>query len=106
MKSIRTSYTHTIYACYLGYIVQAIVNNYNFAPLLFLTFSASFGLALEQIALISTVNFAVQLCVDLLSAKVIGQVGYRASVLAAHGFAAAVFPVLMLLGLTAVLRHN
>lgn len=87
MKSVRTSYTHTIYACYLGYIVQAIVNN--FAPLLFLTFSASFGLALEQITLISTVNFAIQLCVDLLSAKVIDRVGYRASVIAAHAFAAA-----------------
>ena len=99
MDSLRTSYTHTIYACYLGYIVQAIVNN--FAPLLFLTFSAAFGLALEQIALISTVNFAVQLCVDLLSAKVIDRVGYRACVLAAHAFAAAglvglaVFPALL-----------
>lgn len=69
MNFVRISYTHTIYACYVGYIVQAIVNN--FSPLLFLTFSASFGLALEQIALISTVNFAIQLCVDLLSAKVI-----------------------------------
>lgn len=99
MNTIRTSYTHTIYACYLGYIVQAIVNN--FAPLLFLTFSTSFGLALEQITLISTVNFAIQLCVDLLSAKVIDRVGYRASVMAAHVFAAAgiaglaVFPLLL-----------
>lgn len=99
MNSIRTSYTHTIYACYLGYIVQAIVNN--FAPLLFLTFSASFGLALGQIALISTINFAIQLCVDLLSAKVIDQVGCRTSVIAAHAFAAAglvglaVFPALL-----------
>ena len=99
MKSVRTSYIHTIYACYLGYIVQAIVNN--FAPLLFLTFSVSFGLALEQIALISMVNFAIQLCVDLLSAKVIDRVGYRASIIAAHAFAAAgivglaVFPALL-----------
>ena len=99
MNSVRANYTHTIYACYLGYVVQAIVNN--FAPLLFLTFSASFGLALEQIALISTVNFAIQLCVDLLSAKVIDRVGYRASVMAAHAFAAAgilgltVFPALL-----------
>jgi len=99
MNSIRTGYNHTIYACYLGYIVQAIVNN--FAPLLFLTFSADFGLAVEQIALISTVNFAVQLCVDLLSAKVIDRVGYRAGVMAAHVLAAvglaglAVFPTLM-----------
>ena len=29
------SYEHTIKACFIGYIVQAIVNN--FAPLLFLT---------------------------------------------------------------------
>lgn len=87
MNSIRKSYTHTIYACYVGYIVQAIVNN--FAPLLFLTFSSGYGLALEQIALLSTINFAVQLCVDLLSAKVIDRVGYRASVIAAHMFAAA-----------------
>ena len=99
MNSIRTSYTHTIYACYLGYIVQAIVNN--FAPLLFLTFSAGFGLALEQIALISTVNFAIQLFVDLVSAKVIDRVGYRAGVTAAHAFAAAglvgltVFPAIL-----------
>ena len=98
MNPVRSGYTHTIYACYVGYIVQAIVNN--FAPLLFLTFSAAFGLALEQIALISTVNFAVQLCVDLLSARVIDRVGYRACVLAAHAFAAAglvglaVFPAL------------
>lgn len=87
MNSIRQNYAHTIYACYVGYIVQAIVNN--FAPLLFLTFSASYGLALEQIALLSTINFAVQLCVDLLSAKVIDRVGYRASIMAAHVFAAA-----------------
>ena len=99
MSPVRTSYLHTIYACYLGYIVQAIVNN--FAPLLFLTFSAAYGLALEQIALISTVNFAVQLCVDLLSARVIDRVGYRTGVLAAHAFAAAglvglaVFPAVL-----------
>ena len=99
MNPVQTNYTHTIYACYAGYIVQAIVNN--FAPLLFLTFSAAFGLALEQIALISTVNFAVQLCVDLLSAKVIDRIGCRAGVLAAHAFAAAgliglaVFPTLL-----------
>ncbi len=99
IQSVRTSYTHTIYACYLGYITQAIVNN--FAPLLFLTFSDAFDLALGQIAMISTLNFAIQLCVDLLSAKIIDRVGYRASVLAAHGFAAAgliglaVFPALL-----------
>lgn len=87
MGSIQKNYNHTIYACYFGYVVQAAVNN--FAPLLFLTFSGWYGLALEQIALISTVNFAVQLGVDLLSAKLLDKIGYRAGVLIAHAFAAA-----------------
>lgn len=84
---IRNNYNHTIYASYLGYITQAIVNN--FAPLLFLTFSRSYGLGLEKIALITTVNFAVQLLVDLVSAGTIDRIGYRIPVMAAHLFSAA-----------------
>lgn len=79
---IRESYEHTIYASYLGYIVQAIVNN--FAPLLFLTFAADYGLSLDKITLLTTVNFLVQLGVDLLSAKVIDRIGYRPAVIAGH----------------------
>lgn len=86
-ENIRKSYTHTIYASYLGYITQAIVNN--FAPLLFLTFVSDYGLSLEEITWITTVNFVVQLCVDLLSAKVIDKVGYRISIITAHILAAA-----------------
>ena len=37
----RNNYNHTVYACFAGYIVQAIVNN--FAPLLFLTFQSELG---------------------------------------------------------------
>ncbi len=85
--NIRTNYNHTIYASYVGYITQAIVNN--FAPLLFLTFSRQFGLTLDKIALITTVNFGVQLAVDLISARLVDRIGYRVSVVAAHIFAAA-----------------
>ena len=98
MKRIRNSYGHTIYASYIGYITQAVVNN--FAPLLFLTFAGSFSLSLEKITLITTVNFLIQLCVDFLSAKFIDKIGYRVSIVAAHLFAAAglvglaVFPAL------------
>ena len=83
---IRTSYNHTIYASYVGYITQAIVNN--FVPLLFLTFSRQYDLTLDKITLITTLNFAVQLLVDLLSAGFVDKIGYRASVIAAHVFAA------------------
>lgn len=85
--SVQKDYNHTIYASYIGYITQAIVNN--FAPLLFLTFSRQFSLTLDRIALITTMNFAVQLLVDLLSAKLIDRIGYRVSVVAAHVFSAA-----------------
>lgn len=86
MKKLE-SYTHTLYASYLGYITQAIVNN--LAPLLFLTFSREFGLSLQNITLITTINFAVQLIVDLLSTKYVDKIGYRPCIVAAHVFSAA-----------------
>lgn len=85
--SIRNNYKHTIYACYIGYITQAIVNN--FAPLLFLTFHNSYGISLERIGLLVTVNFGTQLLIDLLSAKFADRLGYRRLIVAAHLFAAA-----------------
>ncbi len=85
--SIRDNYNHTIYASYVGYITQAIVNN--FAPLLFLTFSRQFGLSLDKLALITTINFAVQLLVDLASTRVVDRIGYRVCVVAAHVLSAA-----------------
>ncbi len=84
---LRDNYNHTLYASYVGYITQAIVNN--FAPLLFLTFSRQFGLSLDKLALITTVNFAVQLLVDLVSARVVDKIGYRVCVVAAHVLSAA-----------------
>lgn len=84
---IRQNYNATIYASYLGYVTQAIVNN--FAPLLFLIFARDFGLSLTQITAITTVNFAVQLGVDLVSARVVDRIGYRPCIVAAHVFAAA-----------------
>ena len=98
-QRIRKSYNHTIYASYVGYITQAIVNN--FAPLLFLTFHKELGLGMEQITLITTINFAVQLLVDAIAAKVVDRIGYRPCIVAAHVFAAAglaglaVFPMVM-----------
>lgn len=85
--SIRTSYSHTIAASYLGYVTQAVVNN--FAPLLFLTFQTQMGLSLEQITLLTTVNFSVQLLVDFLSVKAADRIGYRVCIVAAHLFSAA-----------------
>lgn len=88
-----TSYSHTIYASYLGCVTQAVVNN--FVPLLFLTLAGAYRLSLEQLTLITTINFAVQMAVDLLSARFVDKIGYRTAAVAAH-----VFAVLGLAGLT------
>ena len=84
--SIRSNYNHTLYACYIGYITQAIVNN--FVPLLFLTFQNTYGIPLSQITLLITVNFVVQLLTDIAATKFVDRIGYRASALTAHVFAA------------------
>ena len=88
-------YTKTIYACFTGYIVQAIVNN--FAPLLFLTFVAQYGITLGRITALIAVNFGVQLSVDLISAFTADRIGYRRCIVAAHAFAAAGFLMMTLL---------
>ena len=75
-----------MYACFAGYIVQAIVNN--FVPLLFLTFESSYNIPLSQITMLITFNFGIQLIVDLLSTKFVDRIGYRVSIVMAHVFAA------------------
>ena len=84
---MRFTYQTTLRACFVAYIVQAVVNN--FAPLLFVTFQSAYGIPLTQITLLVTVNFIVQLLVDALSARFIDAVGYRAAVVGAHALAAA-----------------
>lgn len=84
--TIRTNYKHTIAAGYIGYITQAVVNN--FAPLLFVTFQRDWQITLSQLAFISTYNFAVQLLIDLLSAKYADRFGIRQSMVFAHVCAA------------------
>lgn len=82
MKSIRQNYNHTIYASYIGYITQAIINN--FIPLLFLTFQSTYDISLDRIALLVSLNFGIQLIVDFLAAKFVDRIGYRVSVVSAH----------------------
>lgn len=89
---MNNKYQRTIYACFLGYIVQAIVNN--FVPLLFLTFESTYQVPLSKITLLITFNFGIQLLVDLLSAGFVDKIGYRVCIVAAH-----IFTALGLLGL-------
>lgn len=89
------AYNKTLIACFVGYIVQAIVNN--FVPLLFLTFHSSYGIPMTKITLLITFNFGLQLLVDLLSVTFVDRIGYRASMILAHICAAAGFVLLTIL---------
>lgn len=83
---MKQDYNKTLVACFLGYIVQAIVNN--FVPLLFVTFQSQYSIPLSQITMLITFNFILQLLVDFASAFFIDKIGYRKSAVLAHLFAA------------------
>lgn len=74
-------------ACFIGYIVQAVVNN--FTPLLFVNFQTVYCIPLAKITLLITINFLIQLGVDLVSAWLLDRIGYRAGVVFAHVMSAA-----------------
>lgn len=84
---MKNKYNKTLTACFVGYIVQAIVNN--FVPLLFLTFQREYQIPLSQITLLVTFNFGIQLLVDLISIGFVDKIGYRAAMVAAHVLSAA-----------------
>lgn len=81
----KLSYRNTRYASYIGYITQAIINN--LAPLLFIMFQQEFQISLEKIGLMVSVNFGVQIIVDLIAAKYVDRIGYRRAIVMAHIFA-------------------
>lgn len=84
---MNKNYKSTMYACFIGYIVQAIVNN--FVPLLFLTFRSTYGIPLEKITFLVTFNFGLQLLIDFLAPYFVDKIGYRISICIAHICAAA-----------------
>ena len=78
---------HTVAACLYVYLLQAIINN--FAPLLFVTFHSTYGLSLALIGAMITINFGIQLLVDLFASKFADKIGYRPLIVAAHILAGA-----------------
>lgn len=77
----------TVTACFIGYVVQSIVNT--FTPLLFVTFSDSYGIPMTKITLLVTVNFLLQLCIDMVAARFASRISYRVMAVAAQLFGGA-----------------
>ena len=74
----QPNYRKALFACYLGFVTQAITAN--FAPLLFLTFKDTYGIPLEKIALIPMAFFMTQLLIDFAATKFVDRIGYRTCV--------------------------
>ncbi len=77
-------YKHTSYACYLGYITQALV--ITLPSLLFTVFFNKYGITLGELGFLITANFCVQIVVDLTSAIYMDKVNYRIPSVLAHLF--------------------
>jgi len=84
---LKPGYKGTVISCYIGYVSQAIVNN--FSPLLFVLFGNEFNISLSQLSLMIALNFGVQLLTDLAAARFVDRIGYRPLVVAAHFLCAA-----------------
>lgn len=56
---------------------------------MFLTFKETFDISLNKITSLITVNFVIQIIVDLIAAKYVDKIGYRKSIIAAHVFSGA-----------------
>lgn len=79
---IQNNHNHTLYACFTGYFIQALVTN--FVPLLFLTFHREFGISFSKISTMITFNFVTQLFIDFFAAGFVDKIGYRICIVAAH----------------------
>ena len=79
---MRTNAKCSLYACYIGYITQAIVNN--LLPLLFVVVQKEFSLTVTQIGFLVTFNFGIQILTDLMAARYAEKLGYRVCIVAAH----------------------
>lgn len=79
---MKLTYKHTLCACYIGFVTQAIVNN--LSPLLFVIFNKKFGISLSLISVLITLNFGVQILTDVTSVKFVKKTGFRGGAVLAH----------------------
>ncbi len=76
-------YSLTKSACYLGYAIQAVVNN--LTSILFIIFNSKpFNLTQEELGRLVFINFFSQLIVDFLSIYIVPKIGYKKCVVLAQ----------------------
>ncbi len=89
MQSSKQSYQSTIYACYIGFIIQAAV--VNLTPILFIPLRELFGLSYEQLGALILINFVTQVITDLVFSSPVDKYGFRPFIITAQALAVAGF---------------
>ena len=79
---MKLTYKHTLISCYGCFIIQSSVNN--LSPLLFVTYSKEFSVSLDQITLLISYNFIVQMIVDMIGVRYANRIGHRRGMMIAH----------------------
>jgi len=79
---MANTYKKTKIACYGGYVVQAIINN--FLPVLFIVFRNEYGLSYEKLGRLLFINFFVQIFADIFSSKLVYWIGLKKSAVVCH----------------------
>ena len=69
----------TVGACCITSVTQAIT--LNLSPLFFIIFNEQFGISLTKISLLISINFMIQIFMDLTAPLYVDRIGYRASVI-------------------------
>ena len=87
LRQLSSHSAHSTHFPFSNRFLEVPVNN--FLPLLFVTFQKTYSIPLTQITLLITLNFGIQLVIDMLSAGFVDKIGYRASAIIAHVCSAA-----------------
>ena len=98
----KPNYKLTIAACCLTSVTQAIT--LNLSPLFFVVFNEQYGISLSEISLLISMNFIIQIFMDLTAPLYVDRVGYRACVI--FGMAASITGVAALGILPMVLTNK
>lgn len=72
---MKSNYKITKYTCYLFYIMQGTL--LNIAAVLFVPLQEQFGLSYMKLGTLISLNFAIQLTVDIVLSKMVDKKGYR-----------------------------
>ncbi len=86
----KLNFKQTKIACYIGYVVQAIV--VNLAPLFFVIFSDRYGIDNSGLGTLVLLNFVIQICTDVVSVRLTSVLSMRMCAMSAQ--------ILCCLGLT------